>query len=205
MAKRDKTPPKGRYQSSMSKDDSKQLTEWLVAVAEKRDKKAFSALFSWFAPKIKNVAYRQFNNEAQALEIVQDTMTNVWRKAHLYHPEKGAATTWIYTVMRNVAFDALRKIQAKKEDLLSDDIWPLVEGEVTETESFSDYLMDKRLLNLVDTLPDNQQQIVRAVYFQDMTQEQLAKLLNIPLGTVKSRLRLALAKLRQQLDDQSQD
>lgn len=179
--------------------DSKTLSGWLIDIADKRDKQAFANLFKWFSPKIMGFGRKQFNNPAMASELLQETMTNVWRKAHLYNSEKGAATTWVYTVMRNISFDMLRKIQANHEDTLSDDIWPLAEAQNSDEHVFADHLMDKQIARYLNRLPDNQKQIVQGVYFQDLSQEQLAKNLNIPLGTVKSRLRLALTKLRQHI------
>lgn len=179
--------------------DSKTLSSWLIDIADKRDKQAFANLFKWFSPKIMGFGRKQFNNPAMASELLQETMTNVWRKAHLYNSEKGAATTWVYTVMRNISFDMLRKIQANHEDTLSDDIWPLAEAQNSDEHVFADHLMDKQIARYLNRLPDNQKQIVQGVYFQDLSQEQLAKNLNIPLGTVKSRLRLALTKLRQHI------
>ena len=179
--------------------DSKVLASWLIAIAETRDRNAFSQLFKWFSPKIIGFGRKQFNNPALASELLQETMTNVWRKAHLYNKDKGAATTWIYTVMRNISFDMLRKIQSNHEDNLSDDIWPLAEAQNSDEHVFADHLMNKQIERYLNKLPDNQKQIVHGVYFQDLSQEQLAKNLNIPLGTVKSRLRLALNKLRQHI------
>jgi len=179
--------------------DSKTLSSWLIDIADKRDKQAFANLFKWFSPKIMGFGRKQFNNPAMASELLQETMTNVWRKAHLYNSDKGAATTWVYTVMRNISFDMLRKIQANHEDTLSDDIWPLAEAQNSDEHVFTDHLMDKQIARYLNRLPDNQKQIVQGVYFQDLSQEQLAKNLNIPLGTVKSRLRLALTKLRQHI------
>lgn len=179
--------------------DGKTLSSWLVAIAEHRDKAAFARLFKWFSPKIMGFGRKQFNNPVMASELLQETMTNVWRKAHLYNQEKGAATTWVYTVMRNISFDMLRKIQANHEDNLSDDIWPLAEAQNSDEHVFADHLMDKQIEKYLNKLPENQKQIVHGVYFQDLSQEQLAKNLNIPLGTVKSRLRLALTKLRQHI------
>jgi RNA polymerase sigma-70 factor (ECF subfamily) len=179
--------------------DGKTLSGWLNDIAEKRDKRAFASIFKWFSPKIIGFGRKQFNNPALASELLQETMTNVWRKAHLYNSEKGAATTWVYTVMRNISFDMLRKMQANHEDTLSDDIWPLAEAQNSDEHVFADHLMDKQIAQYLNQLPDNQKQIVQGVYFQDLSQEQLAKNLNIPLGTVKSRLRLALTKLRQHI------
>jgi RNA polymerase sigma-70 factor (ECF subfamily) len=193
-----KAPP---ISDNNSDNNLAELTEWLLAVAEKRDKAAFTLLFRFFAPKIQRIASQKFANSAQAADVVQETMSNVWRKAHLYSADKGAPTTWVYTVMRNVTFDMLRKIQSKKEDNLSDDIWPLVESQQVEEQAFSDHLEDSQLVRYVETLPENQQQVVKGYYFLEMSQEQLAEHLDLPIGTVKSRLRLALAKLKLQIGD----
>jgi len=183
------------------KIDHPQLCQWLDAVATSRDKIAFTHLFEFFAPKIQRIARNKFPNETQASEVVQETMSNVWRKAHLFDKNKGAATTWVYTVMRNVTFDLLRKIKGNKEDTLSDDIWPVAECMVGEEETFDDHLENKQLLTVIDELPEAQQQVVKGFYFMEMSQEQLALHLNLPLGTIKSRLRLALAKLKVQLGE----
>ena len=181
--------------------DHAQLNEWLKDVAELRCKIAFTHLFHFFAPKIQRISRSKFPNEAQSHEVVQETMSNVWRKAHLFHPEKGAATTWVYTVMRNVTFDLLRKIKSNKEDNLSDDIWPIVEAEVSHDDAYEDHLENKQLLDVIETLPEAQQEVVKGFYLMEMSQEQLANHLNLPLGTIKSRLRLALAKLKGQLGE----
>ena len=178
-----------------------QLCQWLDAIAQSRDKQAFTHLFNFFAPKILRIARGKFPNEAQANEVVQDTMSNVWRKAHLFNKDKGAATTWVYTVMRNVTFDMLRKIQGNKEDNLSDDIWPVAESMSCENKGFDDHLADKKLLSVIEALPQAQQDVIKGFYLREMSQEQLAIHLNLPLGTVKSRLRLALGKLKVQLGE----
>jgi len=186
--------------SKISEDE--QLTHWLGLVAAKRDKQAFSHVFSWFSPKVLRIAAQKLNNETLANEVVQETLTNIWRKSHFFQPEKGKATTWMYTVMRNVIFDTLRKIRTQQKVCLSEDIYPdYIEQQAVEVD-FKDHLQDDQLMKIVDSLPINQQEVVKAIYFQELTQEQLAKQLNIPLGTVKSRLRLALSKLKIQLGDQ---
>jgi len=184
-----------------NKIDHPQLCQWLESIAVDRDKQAFTEVFSFFAPKIKRIAQSKINSEALAAEVVQDTMTNVWRKAHLFDNSKGAATTWVYTIMRNVTFDLLRKMKANKEDNLSDDIWPLAESANIEEEVFSDHIQSRNLQGIIDTLPENQQQVVKGFYFMEMSQEQLAVHLNLPLGTIKSRLRLALGKLKLKLGE----
>lgn len=188
--------------SMQNKINHPELCQWLKAVAISRDKVAFTHLFKFFAPKIKGIARRKFPNETQANEVVQETMSNVWRKAHLFDENKGAATTWVYTVMRNVTFDILRKMKSNKEDMLSDDIWPIAESAGNDDEeTFVDHLENQQLLNGIEQLPEAQQQVVKGFYLMEMSQEQLATHLNLPLGTIKSRLRLALAKLKVQLGE----
>ncbi|TMN35566.1 sigma-70 family RNA polymerase sigma factor [Pseudoalteromonas sp. S2755] len=182
---------------------SQALSDALVKVAEKRDRKSFAFLFEYFAPKIRRFGVKQFGNDAQAMELVQDTMTSVWRKAHLYHHDKGAATTWIYTVMRNASFDALRKMKSNKEEHISEDIWPIIQDSQADDDGFQDHLQTAQIQKYINKLPPAQRDIVKGVYFQEMSQEQLAEHLNIPVGTVKSRLRLALQKLRAEMGDQA--
>ncbi|OKY27907.1 sigma-70 family RNA polymerase sigma factor [Thalassotalea sp. PP2-459] len=181
--------------------EHQQLSQWLISVANHRDKAAFSELFKFFAPKILRIAKNKIGSEAQASEIVQETMSNIWRKAHLFDAQKGAPTTWVYTVMRNVTFDMLRKVKSNREDTLSDDIWPLAEQSASEDEPFEDHLAQNNILSVIETLPENQQQVIKGFYFMEMSQEQLANHLGLPLGTIKSRLRLALAKLKAQLGE----
>lgn len=179
----------------------KELCQWLTAVATQRDKKAFTHLFHFFAPKIQRIAKAKVNTDTQAHEVVQETMGNVWRKAHLFDGNKGAVTTWVYTIMRNVTFDMLRKVKSNREDTLSDDIWPLAEAKNIQEADFTDHLANEKLRAVIDDLPENQQQVIKAYYFMEMSQDQLAVHLNLPLGTIKSRLRLALGKLKAQLGD----
>lgn len=187
-----------RMKSSSDDRAPAELSDYLMAVAADRDKRAFAKLFEWFAPKIKRIAAQKLNNDAAGFDITQETMTRVWRKAHLFSPEKGAATTWVYTVMRNVIFDAMRKNKTQQAESLSDDIWP-IEDQISEEIPFQDHLMSRQLSELVKKLPPNQQEALTAVYFKQLTHEELAKQLNIPVGTVKSRIRLAVTKLKQQL------
>ncbi|HBV76356.1 MULTISPECIES: sigma-70 family RNA polymerase sigma factor [Vibrio] len=179
------------------------LELWLCNIANQRDKQSFEKLFRWFAPKIQRFGIKQFNNPDTAKELLQDTMTNVWKKAHLFDMEKGAATTWVYAIMRNTSFDMLRKMRSQKEDQLSDDIWPLVEAENVEVQGFDDHLLSKKVARHLDRLSYEQRQLIEGVYFKDLSQEQLAAQFNIPLGTVKSRLRLAIQKLKHLMGEHS--
>lgn len=186
---------------------TEKLSQWLSLVASSQDKAAFTMLFRFFAPKIKNFGIKQFNDEQQANELVQDTMTNVWKKASLYDVRKGAATTWVYTVMRNSSFDQLRKLNSTTTQNLSDDIWPLdqISNETVQSPVCRDHLLTKQLKSVVNNLPDAQRVVVKGVYYQELSQEQLSQQLGVPIGTIKSRLRLALKKIGQQMGEHKHD
>lgn len=179
-------------------DEDLQINLWLELVASEQDKNAFSALFKCFAPKIRAHGLKRFGVEALAMDLVQETMLLVWRKAGLFDSGRGKASTWIYTLMRNHCFDMLRKIQSKKEDSISDDLWPIFAGDCSSAET--DHLQSRQLLMHLDSLPQQQQQVIKAIYIKEMTQPELAQYLGVPLGTVKSRLRLAMSKLKGKLE-----
>lgn len=184
------------------------LSQCLTLVGKQRNKQAFTILFRYFSPKILRFGIRKLGNETLAKELVQETMSNIWQKAHLYSSDKGAATTWIYTLMRNNAFDMLRKVNFRLEQSLADDIWPLdaVSSAITDEESdFADHLQSRHLSEQVDKLPEAQRAVIRGVYYQGLSQEQLAQQLGVPVGTVKSRTRLALEKLKQQMGGTDHD
>lgn len=185
-----------------------ELTQCLTLVATQQNKRAFTVLFHYFSPKITRFGITKLGSEAMAKELVQETMTSIWQKAHLYNPHKGPATTWIYTIMRNAAFDMLRKIKFRSEQQLSSDIWPLDRAQDTaldEQSEFVDHIQSRHLSNQIDALPEAQKLVIRGVYYQGLSQEQIAQQLGVSVGTVKSRIRLALEKLKQQMGGTEHD
>lgn len=167
----------------------------LKQIAEHRNRVAFAQLFELFAPKIRAFGVQRLGQQGLALDLLQETMTTVWTKAHLFNPEKGAVSTWIFTIMRNQCFDMLRRVQHNREDAFGDDIWPLFE-DADAGDGMTDHKLSDKLLQHVEQLPPLQRQIVQGVYLQELSQQELAERLGIPIGTVKSRLRLGLEKLR---------
>ncbi|BDX07258.1 sigma-70 family RNA polymerase sigma factor [Planctobacterium marinum] len=185
------------------KECADEMSEYLRKIAEQRCRVSFSRLFSFFAPRVKSYALRQIGNDALAMELVQDTMANVWQKAHLFNYEKGSPSTWIFTIARNIRFDMLRKQQNRKEDICSEDLWPVL-FEQTADPNEAD-LEEQTTLNQVgeflDKLPVKQQVVIEAIYVKGKSQQEVADELDIPLGTVKSRTRLALQRLRELLKE----
>lgn len=178
---------------------AQEMKQLLIRVATHRDKQAFNKLFAHFAPKIRAFGVQRLGQQGLALDLLQETMTTVWTKAHLFNAHKGAVSTWIFTIMRNQCFDMLRKVQHNREDAFGDDIWPLFEDSGSG-DGLADHSFTRQLKHQLDKLPPLQRQIVQGVYLQELSQQELAEKLNIPIGTVKSRLRLGLEKLRAHLE-----
>jgi RNA polymerase sigma-70 factor (ECF subfamily) len=165
---------------------------------KQRDKQAFALVFRYFSPRLQQFAFKHVGSEQVALEMVQETMTTVWQKSHLFDNRKSSLSTWVYTIARNLCFDLLRKQRGRELHVYADDIWPtdycppdLVEHYCPEHD-----MLKEQILKFVALLPEAQQAIVKAVYLEELPQQQVAEMFNIPLGTVKSRLRLAVEKLR---------
>lgn len=180
-------------------DMSVQMVSYLSDVAQTRDKSSFAKLFNYFAPRLRSYALKQMGSDAQAMELVQDTMSNVWQKAHLFDSEKGSASTWIFTIARNIRFDMLRKQKNRKEDICADDLWPVLCEQTPEPNevSLEHKMMVEQIEVMFDKLPEKQRAVIKSIYIDGKSQQEVADELDIPLGTVKSRTRLALERLRE--------
>ncbi|MDX1705549.1 sigma-70 family RNA polymerase sigma factor [Pseudidiomarina sp.] len=186
--------------SSARPEDPEHAAKLLSRIAADQSRAAFSELFRHFAPRLQAYATRQFGNEQTAMDLVQETMANVWNKAHLFKPDRGSAATWIFTIARNIRFDILRKNKYRQHDLSADDLWPVL---AEQNESLDDdYALDQDLLMqqlavYCDRLPDAQRIAIQLIYIEGKSQQEVADALQIPLGTVKSRTRLAIQKLKE--------
>ncbi len=181
-------------------DDANYLAGLLATIAEHRCRDSFSKLFRHFAPKLLSYGSRQFGNEQTASDLVQETMTNVWHKAHLFNAEKGAATTWVFTIARNIRFDLLRKNKHRKDEISADELWPVLSEQFDHSED--DYTLDHGILmqeigSYYAQLPASQRIVIEKIYVEGKSQQEVSDSLGIPLGTVKSRTRLALNKLKE--------
>lgn len=186
--------------NSSRAENAEYAADLLAQVAATQSRQAFSELFKHFAPKLQAYATRQFGNEQTAMDLVQETMTNVWHKAHLFKPDRGSPSTWIFTIARNIRFDFLRKNKYRQNDLSADDLWPIL---AENNESLDDdYALDGKILmqeisSYYAQLPDAQREVVEKIYIEGKSQQEVSDSLGIPLGTVKSRTRLALKKLKE--------
>ena len=178
---------------------TKRDDEWsqcLVLIAEKEDREAFARLFRHFAPLVKAFALSGSAMAAShADELVQEVMLKVWQKASGFNPRKAAASTWIYTIARNCRTDMYRRLQKFDTPLSADDIW--VEEEQEEPfVAVQQKRSADRVREMLAQLPQEQAQILAKVYMEGKSHSEVSDELDLPLGTVKSRVRLAMQKLQ---------
>jgi RNA polymerase sigma-70 factor, ECF subfamily len=171
----------------------------IEAIARRRDRAAFAALFAHFAPRVNAWMLRAGSNHSAAEELTQETMLAVWQKARLFDPARAGVSTWIFTIARNLRIDALRR-ERHPSDLMQysseEPDRPVQADDVIKISQQED-----RIRSALSRLPPEQAEVIRKAFFEDKVHREIEKELGIPLGTVKSRLRLALARLRAALGD----
>ncbi|MFN4282239.1 MAG: sigma-70 family RNA polymerase sigma factor [Alphaproteobacteria bacterium] len=179
--------------------DTAELARLVAAVAEARDKTAFAALYAYFAPRLKTYLMRLGANAAAAEDLAQEAMFILWRKAETFDPRQANVRTWMFTIARNKRIDALRR--EKRPELDPNDPALVPEAPIAADSAFEALEHEDVLREAIATLPEEQASLLRVCYYEDKSHRQIARELDIPLGTVKSRLRLALARLRVALQD----
>jgi RNA polymerase sigma-70 factor (ECF subfamily) len=179
-------------------DDKSTWEDLLTAVAADRDKEAFAKLFGHFAPRVKAYLMRGGSPPAMAEDIAQETFVAVWRKAHLYDRKKASASTWLFTIARNQRIDRIRRERRPEPDPNDPSFAPdpvaLPDREVSAQQDMSAVRL------ALKTLPEAQREVVMMSFFEDKSHSVIADDLQLPIGTVKSRIRLALKRLDTILD-----
>jgi RNA polymerase sigma-70 factor (ECF subfamily) len=158
-------------------DEEKSAAAYIVAIAERSDRAAIGALFARYAPRVKAFLLRR--GAVSAEELTQEVMLTVWRKAASFDPARGSGEAWIFTIARNTSVDARRRERGQM----------LVDQDPAE--------------EALTGLPAEQREVIQLSFFEDQPHAEIAARLCLPLGTVKSRLRLAMKRLRDALDNES--
>lgn len=182
-----------------NKMNTESMESYLVSIAESRDRNAFKKLFAAFAPKIKSFAMRNGVGPELAEEVVQETFIRVWRKAEQFDPSKASASTWLYTIARNQRIDLLRKRHRPEPDYEDPAFIP--EPEPQPTEVIVRNQEASRLKECIDALSPEQQEVLKLSFMEELPHVEVAEKLGIPLGTVKSRIRLAMKHIRSEIGD----
>jgi RNA polymerase sigma-70 factor (ECF subfamily) len=168
----------------------------ILAIARDRDRDSFAALFLYFAPRVKSYLLRLGAPVSLADELAQETLLMVWRKADRFDPARAGAATWIFTIARNLRIDQLRRGILPPGDYYLED--------VPVASPSDDYLAcerDEKVGEALGELPPDQAEVIRLSFFEEKPHPEIASQLGIPLGTVKSRVRLAMNRLRAALED----
>lgn len=184
-----------REREQVDRNRLSEQTQWMLAVRDNRDRAAFGRLFDYFAPRLKGVICRSGISQGQAEDIVQDVMLTVWRKAHLFDPQRAQVSSWIYQVARNRQIDVIRKErrpvpeELKQPEEVQEDASQIVALEQETT----------RLRDALKRLKPAQREMVEKAYFGELSHSDIRAETGLPLGTIKSRIRLGLERLRHEL------
>jgi RNA polymerase sigma factor (sigma-70 family) len=175
------------------------FADLVQAVAERADRTAYAELFDYFAPRVNAYLLRLGAEHALAEEITQDAMVTLWRKAALFDRTKSAVGTWLFRVARNRRIDLIRRDKSAKLD-------PEEPMLIPEAPQAADEMMDlgqreDMVRGALKVLPAEQLDLVMMSFFNGLSHSQIAEQTGLPLGTVKSRIRLAFARLRRALED----
>ena len=173
--------------------ENSQIIELVKKVSQERNELAFSEVFDFIAPKIN--AYYVKNNIGieQAEELTQEVLSTIWLKAEQFDPEKSKFITWSFTIARNKKIDFYRK--NKKSDVNEEDIRDFL----YEDNKSDDYELESTIKNITQELDENQKKLIKMSFFEQKSHKNIAEELEIPLGTVKSRIRASLNKMQKHI------
>jgi RNA polymerase sigma-70 factor (ECF subfamily) len=181
-----------RQMTSMVKADEIDWPELVRRIHLDQDKQAFAKVFAHFAPRVKSFLMKGGSGETLAEECTQEVMATLWQKAHLFDPSRASVSTWIFTIARNKKIDALRKQRRPEPEDLP---WG-PEAEPDQADVIVLQQETERLAKAVAELPEKQRLLIEQAYFGDLSHNEIAEETGLPLGTIKSRIRLALERLR---------
>ena len=174
--------------------DAARLNALLVEVGRARDRAAFAVLFHHFAPRVKAYLLRLGATVAQAEDLAQEALLLLWRKAAQFDPARASAATWIFTIARNLRIDAIRR--ERRPEIDPEDPALVPDAEPPPDAAIMRDGEETRLRAAMARLPAEQAQVLQLSFFADKPHSAIAAELGLPLGTVKSRLRLAMARIR---------
>ena len=171
---------------------TKDWTAQIYAIRDKQDQAAFAELFAHFAPRVKGFLMKSGADASLAEECTQEVMATLWRKAHMFDPSRASASTWIYTIARNRKIDALRKQRRPEPEDLP---WG-PEAEPEQADAIGLKQETEQLAVAIKELPEKQRSLIEQAYYGDLSHSEIAEITGLPLGTIKSRIRLATERLR---------
>ena len=172
--------------------DNKKAVDLVKRIAKDRDETAFSEIFDYIAPKI-NAYYIKHNLSSElAEELTQEVLSTIWIKAELFNSEKSKFITWSFTIARNKKIDLYRK---NKKNVSNDDVRDFL----YENDKSNDYEIESTINKITEDLDQNQKKLIKMSFFEQKSHKNIAAELEIPLGTVKSRIRATISKMQKHI------
>lgn len=172
-------------------------TQWMIAVRDQRDRSAFAQLFDHFAPRLKGFAIRSGIPAAKAEEVVQDVMLTVWHKAAQFDPHRAQVSAWVYQIARNRQIDVMRRDRRPMPEELKED--PGAEPDASQILAVEQEAHHLKIA--LTRLKAEQRDVIEKAYLGELSHQQISEQTGLPLGTIKSRIRLGLNRLRHELKD----
>ena len=176
-------------QAPVSNDEFVPLVE---RIRDTQDRAAFAQLFRHFAPRVKAFLMKSGADASLAEECTQEVMATLWTKAHMFDPTRASVATWVFTIARNRKIDAIRRRKRPEPEELP---WG-PEAEPDQVDVMSLRQESEKLTEAIAALPEKQRDLIQRAYFGDLSHNEIAEQTGLPLGTIKSRIRLALERLR---------
>jgi RNA polymerase sigma-70 factor (ECF subfamily) len=174
------------------------MADLLRRIADGADEAAFRELYQAYGPRVKGYMMRQGADPAAAEDLAQETLLTVWRRAGLYAAEKGSVSTWIFTIARNLRIDRLRREVPWQE--LPQELEREATTEPQPDEAYATEQSGVVVREALSALPEDQRQVVVLAYIEGLSHSEIAARLGLPVGTVKSRMRIAYQKVRAALE-----
>lgn len=176
-------------------DSNEEFAALVSLVRVDKDRAAFGKLFRHFAPRVKAFLMKSGASESLADECTQEVMATLWTKAHMFDPSRASVATWVFTIARNRKIDALRRQRRPEPEDLT---WG-PEAEPDQADAISFRQESEKLAEAIASLPEKQRDLIQQAYFGDLSHSEIAEQTGLPLGTIKSRIRLALERLRHEM------
>lgn len=178
--------------------ERERLADCIQQIAGAQSRRAFAEVFEYFAPRLKSYLMRLGSDSSSAEEIMQEVMLNVWRKAGQYDRRQASVSTWIFRIARNRRIDTLRR--TNKPELDAED--PMLQPAPAEQPDITvnRAQLETKVRDVIETLPEEQLVLLKAAFYEGLSHSEIAKSFGLPLGTVKSRIRLAFIRLRGSLE-----
>ncbi|MDX2482673.1 MAG: sigma-70 family RNA polymerase sigma factor [Pseudodonghicola sp.] len=173
----------------------------MLAVRDTRDRAAFAALFDHFAPRLKGFIMRSGTGSGQAEEIVQEVMLTVWRKAAQFDPARAQVSSWVYQIARNRQIDVIRKENRPMPEELAEDLAGASGAEPDASQILAVEQEANQLKLALSRLKPDQREIIERAYLGELSHQEISTQTGLPLGTIKSRIRLGLDRLRHELKE----